>query len=50
MKFLWKGRKVYWHRRRMVVVRRIGKEYVVIANDNNRKMQITVKRSDITLD
>lgn len=50
MKFLWKGRKVYWHGRRMVVVRRIGKEYVVLANDKKLKMLITVKRSDITLD
>lgn len=45
--FLWIGRKVTWHGRKVVVVQRIDKQYVIVAHASRQHMKFMVKREEI---
>ena len=46
--FLWVGRKVCWHGRKVIIVRRIDKKYVMVALATRQHMTFMVKREEIT--
>lgn len=46
--FLWEGRTVCWKGKKVVIVQRIDKKYVMVALASRQYMKFMVKREDIT--
>ena len=45
--FLWEGRKVWYHGRQVIIVRRIDKKYVVVARATRQHLTFMANREDI---